>query len=65
MDESSTSEGGGAGLVLISPHDTPLKYVISLYFAISNNQAEYEALILDLKLALEMEVLYLIVYSDS
>ena len=65
MDGSSTNEGGGAGLILISPHGTPLKYAVSLHFATSNNQAEYEALVSGLRLALEMEVCHLIAYSDS
>ena len=64
MVGSSINEVSGAGLVLISPHDTPLKYAISLHFAASNNQAEYEALISGLKLAIVMETLCLTTYSD-
>jgi hypothetical protein len=37
--------GAGAGLIFVSPLGVPMKYVIRLHFPVSNNEAEYEALI--------------------
>ncbi|CAK9165889.1 unnamed protein product [Ilex paraguariensis] len=65
VDGSSTSEGGGAGLILISPDGTTLRYAMKLHFYASNNEAEYEALLSGLRLAMEMEVQHLATYSDS
>ena len=65
VDGSSTSGGGGAGLVLISPDGTPLKYAVKFHFIASNNEAEYKALLSGLRLAIEMEAQHLLSYSDS
>ena len=35
----------GAGLLFISPLRVHIRYMIRLYFAASNNVAEYEALV--------------------
>lgn len=47
-------EGAGAGFILISPDGHELTYARSFEFKASNNEAEYEALIAGLKLALKM-----------
>ena len=65
VDGSSTSGGGGAGLILISPDGITIKYAAKLHFAVSNNEAEYEALLSGLRLAVEMEAQHLSTYSDS
>jgi hypothetical protein len=47
FDESKRVEGAGAGVVLISPQGDKLKYVLRMSFPnASNNEAEYEALLL-------------------
>ena len=65
VDGSSTDGGGGASLILISPDGTPLKYAVKLHFTASNNEAEYEALLSGLRLAIEMEAQHLLSYCDS
>lgn len=37
--------GVGAGIVLISPKGEKLKYVLQIHFTVSNNVADYEALL--------------------
>ena len=55
----------GAGIVLVSPEGHKLQSSIHFNFKATNNDAEYEALIAGLKLALEMKVENMNVYSDS
>ena len=65
VDGSLTGGGGEVGLILISPDSTSLKYVVKLHFIAYNNEAEYEALLSGLRLAIEMEAQHLLSYSDS
>ncbi|XP_074336611.1 uncharacterized protein LOC141673769 [Apium graveolens] len=57
--------GAGAGIVLVSPEVHHLMSAIHFKFYATNNDAEYEALINGLKIALEMRVRNLIARSDS
>ena len=50
VDGSSTQGGGGAGLVLKGPYDVKVSYALKFGFEASNNEAEYEALVVGLKL---------------
>ena len=54
FDGSVMAPGSGAGVVLISPDGSRLRYVIHLHFLASNNIAEYEALINGLRIAIEL-----------
>jgi len=45
FDGSLMKTGAGVGLLFISPLGVHMRYVIRLYFATSNNVAEYEALV--------------------
>ena len=65
MDGSSNEGGSGPGLILISPEGHRMHYALRFDFQPSNNEAEYEALIAGLKLAKEMKVEFLEIYSDS
>jgi ribonuclease HI len=56
FDGSMMKTGAGAGLLFISPLGVHMRYVIRLHFAASNNIAEYEALIADLRIAVELGV---------
>nr|GEU91847.1 reverse transcriptase domain-containing protein [Tanacetum cinerariifolium] len=47
-DGSSCVDGSGAGLILTSPEEIEFTYALRFQFAASNNQAEYEALIVGL-----------------
>ena len=45
FDGSLKLGGGGAGVLFISPKCEQLKYVFQILFEVSNNEAEYEALL--------------------
>ncbi|XP_074336119.1 uncharacterized protein LOC141673282 [Apium graveolens] len=57
--------GAGTGIILVSPEGHHLMSVIHFKFYAMNNDAEYEALINGLNIALEMRVRNLIAKSDS
>ncbi|XP_074336798.1 uncharacterized protein LOC141673971 [Apium graveolens] len=65
VDGAVNNGGAGAGIVLMSPEGHHLMSAIHFKFYATNNDAEYEALISGLKIALEMGVQNLIVKSDS
>jgi ribonuclease HI len=58
-------DGGGARVLLISPKGEQLKYVFQIMFKVSNNEAEYEALLHGLRLAVSLGIKRLLVYDDS
>jgi ribonuclease HI len=58
-------EGAGAGVLLISPKGEQLKYVLQIFWKVSNNEAEYEALLHGLRLTISLGVKRLLVYGDS
>ncbi|XP_038971607.1 uncharacterized protein Mb2253c-like [Phoenix dactylifera] len=64
VDGSSNSGGSGAGLILTSPDGVVAEQALRFEFPASNNVAEYEALIAGLKLAWELGVKNLRVFSD-
>jgi ribonuclease HI len=49
-------EGSGAGVLFISPKGEQLKYVFQILFEVSNNEAEYEALLHGLCLAVSLGI---------
>nr|GEV92994.1 hypothetical protein [Tanacetum cinerariifolium] len=55
-DEASSLKGVGAGLVLIDPARTEYTYAIWLTFPSTNNEAVYEALLVDLQIVHKMKV---------
>jgi len=65
FDGSLKLGGGGAGVLFISPKDEQLKYVFQILFEVSNNEAEYEALLHGLRLAVSLGIKRLLVYVDS
>jgi ribonuclease HI len=56
FDRSLMKKEVGVGLVLISLLRVCLRYIVHLHFPASNNVAEYEALINDLHIAIEMRI---------
>jgi ribonuclease HI len=46
----------GAGVLLISPTGEQLKYVLQIFWKVSNNEAEYEALLHRLRLAASLGI---------
>lgn len=65
LDGSKMLAGSGAGVVLISPKGDRLSYVLQIHFATSNNEAEYEALLYGLRMAMSLGVQRLMIYGDS
>jgi ribonuclease HI len=65
FDGSLKLEGAGAGVLLISPKGEQLKYVLQIFWKVSNNEAEYEALLHGLRLAISLGIKRLLVYRDS
>ena len=65
MDGSSNDGGSEAGLILISPEGHQMHCALRFEFKASNNEAEYEALIVGLKLTKEMKVESLEIFSNS
>nr|KAJ0187561.1 hypothetical protein LSAT_V11C900487230 [Lactuca sativa] len=54
MDGASCKEGSGAGLILTSPTGEEVTYALHFDFHTSKNEAEYEALLAGLRLAVKM-----------
>jgi ribonuclease HI len=65
FDGSLQLNGGGAGVIFISPSGEQLKYVLQILWEVSNNEAEYEALLHGLRLVISLGVKRLLVYGDS
>jgi ribonuclease HI len=65
FDGSLKLEGAGAGVLLISPKGEQLKYILQIFWKVSNNESEYEALLHGLCLAISLGFKRLLVYSDS
>ncbi|XP_074315578.1 uncharacterized protein LOC141651780 [Silene latifolia] len=65
IDGASNARGAGVGLVLRSPKGDMIVQAIRCEFKATNNEAEYEALILGMQIASGLKVRNLRVYSDS
>ncbi|KAL0315403.1 UNVERIFIED_CONTAM: hypothetical protein Sradi_5418500 [Sesamum radiatum] len=65
VDGSSTLASSRAGVVLTSPEGDELEYALQFTFKASNNEAEYEALIVGIRMALDARARNLIAYSNS
>ena len=56
VDGATNAQRSGAGLILTSPKGIDIEYALRFGFCTSNNEAEYEAVIVGLNLAHSMEV---------
>jgi ribonuclease HI len=65
FDGSKTIHGLGAGIVLSSPKNDQLRYVLQIHFAASNNVAEYEALVHGLKVSKDIGIRQIMCFGDS
>ena len=65
VDGSSNENGSRAGLMLISPENNRISSILRFTFRASDNEAEYEALLADLRIARELQVDSLQIFSDS
>jgi ribonuclease HI len=65
FDGSLKLQGAGAGILFIALGGEQLKYALQLLFSVSNNAAEYEALVHGLSIAVSLGIKKLMVYDDS
>ncbi|XP_074283389.1 uncharacterized protein LOC141607940 [Silene latifolia] len=65
VDGASNMKGARVGLVLKSPQGEQIIQTVRREFKATNNEAEYEALILGLQLALQLQISRIEVYSGS
>ena len=65
FDGSLKLGGGGVGVLFISPKGEQLKYVFQILFEVSNNEAEYEALLHGLRLVISLAIKRVLIYGDS
>ncbi|XP_071712297.1 uncharacterized protein [Rutidosis leptorrhynchoides] len=64
-DGACGPEGAGAGIVLKRPEGEEYTFALHFSFPVTNNEAEYEALLSGMRVAKYMEVKELSVYVDS
>jgi ribonuclease HI len=65
FDGSKLLGGLGASVVLTSPKGDKLQYVLQMHFHVSNNVAEYEALVHGLKMAKQIGIRRILCFGDS
>jgi ribonuclease HI len=56
FDNSLKLKGTGVGVLLISPKGEQLKYVLKIFWKVSNNEVEYEAPLHGLCLAISLGI---------
>ena len=65
VDGASRQTGAGIGFQLKSPIGEKIEQVIRLGFSVSNNESEYEAILVGIELAATVSVERLLIRSDS
>nr|GEW01915.1 hypothetical protein [Tanacetum cinerariifolium] len=62
---ASNSDGSGAGIMLIDPEGKEYTYSLRFEFETMNNEPEYEALLVGLRIAQEIEISKVAIFIDS
>lgn len=65
VDSFSTNKFSGGGIILVTLEGIELEYAIRFEFKVTNNEAEYEALLTRLRLARALGAKQMKVNSDS
>jgi ribonuclease HI len=65
FDGSACREGQGVGVVLVSPSGAIFETLICLKYFYTNNQAEYEAILLGLQILSSMGIKHVEAFNDS
>ncbi|PNY17944.1 retrotransposon-related protein, partial [Trifolium pratense] len=65
VDGSSNPQGSGAGIILENNKGVLIEVSLELAFSTTNNQAEYEAFLAGLRLAEDMEVEEIKIFTNS
>ncbi|GJY55043.1 reverse transcriptase domain-containing protein [Tanacetum coccineum] len=63
-DGAASSDGSGAGLMLIDLKGKEYTYALRFRFETKNNEAEYEALLAGLRIAQDIEIVCLAIFVD-
>jgi ribonuclease HI len=65
FDGSLNIDGARAGVYFISPSGDRMSYVLQIHFKASNNATEYEVALHGLRIAVELGIKRLMVFSGS
>ena len=65
IDGSSAQKRGGVGVVIITPEGKILKYLVQLKFPATNNEVEYEGILMRLRVRKTLGAKNLLLESDS
>ncbi|XP_065633931.1 uncharacterized protein LOC136069395 [Quercus suber] len=65
VDGAANQKGSGVGLVLISPEGIIIEKALRLGFSVTNNEAEYEALLMEMSMVEKMGGKAVKLFSDS
>ena len=65
MDGAANQRGSGVGLVLVSPEKITIEKSLRLGFSATNNEAEYEALLIGMTMVQKMGGKAVEMFSDS
>ena len=65
VDGASNQRGAGLGLVLVSPEGVIIEKSLRLGFSATNNEAEYEALLMGMSMVQKMNGKVVEIFSDS
>jgi ribonuclease HI len=65
FDGSVKKTGAGAGLLFVSPFGEHKRYLLRLHFPVSNNMAEYKALLGGLRITIDLDIKRLDVRGES
>ncbi|KAL5575149.1 hypothetical protein UlMin_016848 [Ulmus minor] len=65
VDGASNKAGSGGGVVLQNPSREKITRAFKFDFMVTNNEAEYEALITGLRMAKDLDVQKIVVFCDS
>ncbi|KAK8923846.1 hypothetical protein KSP39_PZI019753 [Platanthera zijinensis] len=65
VDRASGRYSVGSGVVLVSPQGTRIEQAVEIFFPVTNNQEEYEAIMVGLRLAKELAIQDIRAFTDS
>ncbi|GAA0164281.1 hypothetical protein LIER_19957 [Lithospermum erythrorhizon] len=65
VDGAQNDKGEGAGVLIAGPHGVTMEYALQFEFRATNNEAEYEPMIVGLKLVKSLNITEVLVKGDS
>ena len=64
-DDSSAQKREGVGIIIVTPDGEMLRYGVQLKFSVTNNEAEYEGILMGLRLGKALGAKNLFIQSNS